>query len=140
MAGRGRKSKIFIGRHVFENPEFSRVTSEDLKHLIVEYQYQHAVQHAEGPSWGTISELQTAHNQSPAGSMILYTAYEIDALAAGFDSIQNCSNVYIRMVKDNFRGHRNFLQHNIGRATPLQQRIMRAALDSTKHIDLSQIK
>ncbi len=111
LSGLNKKSKIFIGRKMFE--EFGYLTEEDIKHIIVAHEGRHTEQHAKGLEYISKDRLLEAVHNNLIDNKVLYSIFEYDAIGYGLRRILSMefpvSGFYSNMVKSDFINNGFFL-------------------------------
>lgn len=79
LSGEGRSVPIFVGRNIFEGKDFSYLTENDLRAIIVVHESEHVRQHQKGFPYLSKNEIQDALEKAEITQGMLYEAFEYDA-------------------------------------------------------------
>lgn len=134
----GRKTKIFVGRQIFEEPRFAYLTREDLKSILANHEAQHTIQFARGLGLEKKQEILSGFYSGQINQSIYYALGELDAnyseLRRIFSGEFRVSQKYEEEVKRHFLMQYILLSASLGKSSPLQREIIERGLKRVEGI------
>ncbi len=89
LRSRGLKTKIFVGREVFEEGRFGYMNAEDFKHLIVSHAGRHAERYSKGSSYLSTEKAVQGVRNGTLRPQVLYALDDYDATANDLRNIKS---------------------------------------------------
>lgn len=135
LSGKGRKSKIFLGRRLFEE-EFR--TSEDIKHIIIAHEGHHVLQHAKGLEYMKSKDIVYGINNKSLDHLLVREVIELDANYHGlkriFSGEFDVSESYREETIEVYNTQKRRIKSVINRSSDLQRKLITTALEATKDL------
>ncbi|MDO8563923.1 MAG: hypothetical protein Q7R87_02855 [Nanoarchaeota archaeon] len=104
LRGKGLKTKIFVGREIFEDGKFGYMNSEDFRHLIVSHAGRHAERYSKGASYLSTEKAVEGVRKGTLRPQVLY----------GLDDYDACGNDVRRIKSGEFKVSQNYSNsHNV---------------------------
>ena len=133
LSGRGRHTKIFMGRVLFEDQE---TTPPDLKHTIVAHEGRHVLQYAKGLEFMEKEILLKGFRVGLIHRPVLYEVGELDANYHGLKRIDSgefkVTEGYHQFVIRKYNTNKNKLKSILNRSSDIQKRLINNALEACK--------
>lgn len=127
-AGRGESIPIYVGRQIFDDPEFSYLTGEDVKHILLAHEPEHCRQHAKGLDYISTEKVLNGVEKGEIRQETLYYVFEYDAYCSDLPRAMNgefkVSSTYLNKCKKDFILTGQGLSLAWKSASPLEQELI----------------
>ena len=136
LGGKGRSTKIFLGKKHFEEQE---LTAQDFKHIIQVHEAKHAYQHGKGISQIIpVEEIVKGYKSGLIDQPVLYEIGELDANFYGLKAIQSgeykLSKHQEQITQRNYETNKRRLQSISGRGSNIQNQLVKEVLETASKL------
>lgn len=136
LSGKGRSSKIFVGRELFE--VYTNLTSQDIRHILVAHEGRHAYQHAQGPPFFPKEKLLEGAWNGLISSEVLYRSFEVDANYSAIKRVESgefsVSKAHFNETKRKYMEDTRAIILATRKASPLQHELVESLLMSVRDL------